>query len=259
MDTLLLFRELAKEDPLKAQIVGKNILYNNPKNEAIFEEYFMFCLKNAESVDDDNICKFLLKEAEQSLQDYSQLCDMNPDTLEKIIVHSNNYSSTVERISNKNRDHIIANNKKLLNDLQNLLKKLEEGNNLDELLNDLKVLDSMLDKELFDEEENEIYKSTSTKIADLISVQMKDKQKRIAKEALDSFKFCFDDFCKDKKYKKDEEKLLSLVRSHLFNYDINTLPPEVIMFYNYVRDYIFNNVRDELKYKLVKCSIECNK
>ena len=259
MDILLLFRELAKEEPLKAQIVGKNILYNNPKNEAIFEEYFIFCLKNAEEIDDENICKFFLKEAEQSLQDYSQQCDMTSETLEKIIVHSNNYSSTVDRISNKNRDHIIANNKKLLKDLQNLLEKLEDGNNLEGILNDLKVLDSMLDKDLFDEKEKEIYKSTSTKIADLISAKMKEEQNRIAKEALDSFKICFDEFCNDKKYKKDEEKLLTLVGSYLFNYDINTLPPEVIMFHNYVRDYIFNNVREELKYKLVKCSIECKK
>lgn len=36
MEIIQMFRDLAKEDPLKAQIVGKNLLCNNPQDETIF-------------------------------------------------------------------------------------------------------------------------------------------------------------------------------------------------------------------------------
>ena len=256
MEIIQMFRDLAKEDPLKAQIVGKNLLCNNPQDEAIFEEYVMFCLSNAKLTDDESICRFLLTEAEHAIQDYCQLCKINPAIFEKITSISGEYSSTVEFISEKNLNQIRENNKTLLSELEGLYKRLKDRYNWDETIKELKELDSKFDKDQFEKEEMDLYNSYSTKIADLISAQMKEKQKEDAMTALKDFQKCYEDFCNDKKMRKEEDKLLPLISNCLFKYDINSLPPDVVLYYNYVRDYIFNNIKDDLKFKFVKCSID---
>lgn len=256
MDAICLFRDLAREDPLKAQIVGKNILCNNPQDETIFEEYVKFCLTSAKAANDENICRFLLNEAEQAIQDFCQFCKIDLDILEKITSLSRDYSSVIEDISKKNINQIKENNKKLLSELESLFEKLESERKWEETIKELNELDSKFEKDQFEKEQKDLYNLYSTKISDLISKRMKDKQKGDAMQALDDFKECYESFCNDKKMKKDEVKLMPLLTNQLFKHDINSMPPDVVLYYNYVRDYIFNNINEDLKYKFVKCSID---
>ena len=256
MDAICLFRDLAMENPLKAQIVGKNILCNNPQDETIFEEYVKFCLTSAKAANDESICRFLLNEAEQAIQDFCQFCKIDTDLLEKITSLSKEYSLVVEDISKKNMDQIKEYNKKLLSELESLYDKLESDNKWEETLKELNELDSKFEKDQFEKEQKDSYNLYSSKISDLISKRMKDKQKSDAIQALDDFKKCYECFCNDKKMKKEEEKLMPLLTNHLFKHDINSMPMDVVLYYNYVRDYIFNNINEDLKYKFIKCSID---
>lgn len=256
MDAICLFRDFAKKDPLKAQIVGKNILCNNPQDENFFEEYVKFCLTSAKEENDENICRFLLNEAEQAIQDFCHFCKINPVVLEKITSLSREYTSVIEDITNKNINQIKENNKKLLFELESIFIKLESQNKWEETIKELKELDTKFEKDQFEKEQKDLYNSYSSKISDLISKRMKEKEKCTAMHALDDFKKCYESFRNDKKMKKEEDKLMPLLTNLLFKHDINSMPPDVVLYFNYVRDYIFSNLNEDLKYKFVKCSIE---
>ena len=256
---LSLFRELVKDEPLNAQIVGKNILIHNPSDYSLFLEYFKFCLNTAKSIQDESICDFLLKEAESSLQRFSESCIVDAAMLQNIRNCSTDYLKTVDEIAERNKKRIISENRVKLKKLEDACKILLKKGKKDDILTYITSIDSQIEKELMSDKDKEKYDELSQKVSDFISEDMLKKQRVKSLEALNSFKKAFDEFNANSKYKKEEQELCELLKKYLLGYAVTTLDSEVTIYYNYVYNFIFGKVRDELKYKMVEWAIECQK
>ena len=165
------------------------------------------------------------------------------------------YTNTVNNISEENEALIIKENQAILEKINTIYGNLVRNGKKEELLKELSILDKSLVKDLFNDADEKMYQSLSDSISRLLAQQKKEEQKKYNKTALDSFKKCYDLFNEDKKYRKEESELKSLLNNYLFKYDTSLLSQEVNIYYNYVFRYIFDKVKEDFKFLIIECSI----
>lgn len=251
-----LFATLLKDEPLKAQVVGKNIITNFPEDFDFIEQYLSFCIENIDSQDIE-ISQFFISESESTLQFYSEICNMTEESLNKIDSYSASISKRKELLFQKKEkynDGILIKIEKALEHL-NIGKKSQRG----DAMKKIKELDSNLQKEYFSESQTICYNNLSDKISQSISKMAKLSAIEQNRKALSSYKEALEMFNAESKYKKDPSLLKTLIKTHFCLYDTNSLDSEVNMYYNYVYNYIFSKVNDEMKYYLVEVTINSKK
>lgn len=250
-----LFNSLSESAPERAQIVGRNILSQNPNDLAFAEIYLTFCIKNIVSLSKD-ISDFFINESERTLQHISNTCDMSEEYLQKI----DSYSSQINEQENIARENfnsqIFQSNQELIKSIENEFDRLRWVKDDKSILLKIEQLDAQLIKEMLSDEQKDSYNSLVSKISDYVATNSKRKARENNLDALSLFNSALETFNSDKIFKKDKEKLEGLIKKHLCKYDVNTLDSEVALYYNYVYNYIFTKVKDELKFNMVECVVK---
>lgn len=249
-----LFNSLSESAPERAQIVGRNILSQNPSDLTFAEIYLNFCIKNIVSLSKD-VSDFFINESERTLQHISNTCDMTEENLQKIDYYSSLINEKENIVLENHNSYVVKSNQELISNIEKEVDNLYRVNDDKPILLKIEQLDSQLIKELLSDEQKNTYNSLVSKIADHVSSETKKKTRKNNIDALASFNSALDTFNSDKIYKKDKDKLEGLVKKHLCKYDVNTLDSEVAMYYNYVYNYIFTKVKDELKFTMIECTV----
>ena len=250
-----LFNSLSESAPERAQIVGRNILSQNPNDLAFAEIYLTFCIKNIVSLSND-ISDFFINESERTLQHISNTCDMSEEYLQQI----DSYSSQINEQENIARENfnsqIFQSNQELIKSIENEFDRLRWVKDDKSILFKIEQLDAQLIKEMLSNEQKDSYNSLVSKISDYVATNSKRKARENNLDALSLFNSALETFNSDKIFKKDKEKLEGLIKKYLCKYDVNTLDSEVALYYNYVYNYIFTKVKDELKFNMVECVVK---
>lgn len=248
---------IKESDALKAQVVGKNIFYKDITNKVFFIDYFDFLLQSAVKTDDPDVSSYLLKEAESSLQSYSEHCEMSQDSLDFIYDCNERIHKTICSISEENKKVVYDNNANMLKEISDLYRSLrEKGKSDSTIINKIKERDSLIVKEAFDSNMERQYLQLSQDISSFITQSVKIEKRHANLVALQAYKEVYDIFNKEKKYKKEKTDLESLLRTKLFGHDLSGLDQEVVAYYNMVYNHIFSKVKDELKYSMVEWAIK---
>lgn len=263
-----------KNNLFDAYTVIKNYFSKDTSNEVYFSDYIESALTLAKLDIDFNDRKQYIYECNNALAIFSESVEMNEETLEiinntKMILQENfnNICNEEEEFYSKNEIKIQNENTKLLDKLSNV--KLEISNvktqlALDKLLAEVVEIENCLNKDYFTLEQNKIYETLTKHYSNTISSKMEELNKNMLlemnKKAVKSFKEAFDSFTKRKSWYKDtESNLKALVVSKLFTYDSSKLFNETLIYYNHVYALIFQEVSDELKFKLTEWSIQTTK
>lgn len=270
-----LFKKLYENQQFwNAQIVGKNLFHNNPSNEDSFCLYFDFCIEQANNQKDIDSRSFFLNEADIALSLFCDRCNMSEKTfmlIDKkrktfeesnqrfnISVHDNDEYLTQKTISDN--ESLIDNLDKLAGDLQNVSSQKD----FDTTIAAVSKAENSLVKDSFTPAQKERYDALSKRYSKLVSDKMIELQWQENKEynllAADAIKKVYDSFKTDsKKYKKDAHLFQDLICNKLCCYDNSRLTGETNTFYNFVYQYIFNEVDEDLKLQMTKYALNSSK
>lgn len=274
MDMKLLDELLSKNDYVNAYIVVKNIFCRNISDSDAFYKYADLGLKLASFDFDIDERKNYLNEVSNSLVVFSENVVISQEILERINEYQKRIHDVYEAISISEKDYIESYKRTFedenteylteLGDLNSQISNVVKQSELDEILNNVNVIDSKLNKEYFTDDQQETYTKLTSHFSNSISSKMEDINRNslveINKEAIKKFKNAFETF-KDKKnaYKESESNLKSLLVTTLFAYDTRDLLNESLIYYNHVYAMIFNEVSDNLKFKMTEWSINSDR
>lgn len=259
---------------LDAYLVIKNLYSRNPADIELFNEFANLGLEIAMYDIDFDERKNFANEVHSALTIFCESADINEETLKIIKSISDRISKVLVKIYNdekaveeENLKNIQDENLKLLNQLSNLNQEMNNAENqeeFDQLLKKVSDIESKLNKDLFTTGQSESYDILTQVYSKTISEKMESlNNKRLLelnKKAVNDFKEVMDNFTSNKsRYKENEGNLRALVKSKLFIYDTRDLFNESLVYYNHVYSFIFNEVNENLKYKLTKWSIQTTK
>lgn len=270
-----LFNKLCENQEFwNAQIVGKNIFCNDPSNKDSFCIYFDFCIEQANCQTDLDSCAFFLNEADYTLSLFCEKCNMSEDIFnlidikrKKVQETSRIINSNIHEAEEESAQKTVLDNDKLINSLESLYVKLQDTTNQNEFdttIKEVSKAEESLQKGSFTVEQKDKYDALSKRYSKLVSDKMRKLQWQSDKEynllAAETYKNVYDSFKEDpKKYKKDTNEFHYLICNKLCSFDNSRLTNETIVFYNFVYQYIFNEVNDDLKIKMTTYSINSNK
>lgn len=257
-----------------AYIVIKNLFNKNLGDTKIFKEFMDFALANSEFDIDYTERKAYVTDANSALVLYSENTDLTFESLDLIKEYKTKIRKSVEQIDQSEKNFISKKlhriedeNNICLGELQEIYEKIlnsKSQSDFDALLEETANVETKLDKESFNNDQNKTYEIMTKSFSNAISSKMEElnylKLLEINKEAVRNFRDVFTAFkTNESKYKNNEGNLKALVTSKLFAFDSHDLFNETLIYYNNIYSMIFNAVSDELKYKLTEWSINANK
>lgn len=257
-----------------AYIVIKNLLSRDPSNVELFKEFIDTSLKIATFNIVFEERKQYANEANSALALFSEKVDIDKDTLELIKETRKRINEVFIAICNEEQSHyneqreyIHLNNNDLLNKLAEKSKQLQAvtvQEKFDTILAEVGNIEKDLDKTLFSDTQNKTYDILTKNFSQLISSKMEELNRNtllgINKQAVACFKEVFESFSKDKgKYKNNESNLKALMTSKFFAFDTSSLFNESLIYYNHIYSMIFQEVGDDLKYKLTEWALRTTK
>lgn len=257
----------------EAYIVIKNYFNNNRDDEQIFLAFVDLGLKlSALDIMFDER-KGYLNEVSNALAIYTDYADMSESTLEVISNVTEQIGKAYDNIVNSEQMYIKEQQKRESEKNNDILQRLAEQNELlkkvssqlqfDQKLKDITCLEENLNKENFTENQQMSYDTLTKHYSDTISRKMEELHKiellEINKKAIKAFKNVFDLFtAQKKKYKESESDLKALVVHSLFAFDSRDLFNETLVYYNHIYSLIFNEISDDMKYKLTEWSLKAS-
>lgn len=259
---------------LDAYFVIKNLLSKNSGDKDIFAEFIDLSLTIAALDIDFDERKQYVNEANTALVFFSESTDVDENTLAFVKEVQNRINNIIETICReedmfyiKKQEAVQDYNNKLLNELaekNNQLFTASTQSDFDDLLSEVASIENKLRKDLFSEVQKETYETLTKCYSQTISSKMEDLNHNgllvINKKAIYSFKEVFDSFTKNKaKYKDIESNLKALMTSKFFVFDTQQLFNESLIYYNHVYAMIFQEVSDDLKFKLTDWSLQTPK
>lgn len=151
-----------------------------------------------------------------------------------------------------------------LADKNEQLQNADSQSAFDTLLADVAQIEAKLNKALFNNTQNNTYEILTKNYSHTISSKMEELNHKslleVNKQAVACFKDVFDTFRTNKgKYKDSESNLKALMTSKFFIFDTSKLFNESLVYYNHVYSMIFQEVNDNLKYKLTEWAIKTTK
>ena len=169
-------------------------------------------------------------------------------------------------IAEKELKERLQHNSKSLVELYTLKDKMQtlsSQKELDEILSRIRQIDAAIDKEIFNQEQNNAYEDLTKSLTDLISTKMREfeKEKNIEynKKAAESFALTFNQFRRNESKYRNQTQLFALVSTSLFAYDASRLFNETLIYYNHVYSYIFSKLDDDGKLALTRFSFDCER
>lgn len=269
------YNKLKEENKLiDAYTVIKNYLSRDTGNVEIFKEYIDMSLMLAKLDIDFDERKQYISEANTALAFFSETADINESVLAIIRGTKSRISAMLDEILEQEHDFYIKREKVIHDDNINHLNKLvdlkkalalaDTQEEFDQLLGEVENTETLIQKDFFNKEQKKTYEILTKHFTETISSKIEElnysRLLKINKKAVSSFQDAFDSFTKNKgKYKDSESNLKALVVTKLFPYDTSKLFNESLIYYNYVYSIIFQEVNDNLKFKLTEWSIETTK
>lgn len=256
-----------------ALTVGRNLFNRNPSNVEIFTAYFDFLTYLAEKLPALEERKNYANQAEIAAAFFTENAEISESIVEKINACDSKITNIKKQISDieqeRERDALKQTAEKnqaaikQLYELKNELQAVKDQKTFDEKLQAIHELDSSIDKDSLNKEQDKHYNGLTKEFTALISEKMREfeYQRNIEynKQAVNSYQRAFDAFRKDENKYKDEGQLYDLASKILFAYDASKLFNETLIYYNHVYAYIFGKLDDTGKFELTRYSIECER
>ena len=272
MDSVLVNELLDEYMYTEAYTVAKNLFCKNPSNKETFKCFADLGLRIASQDIDIEQRKNYLNDISNGLTVFSESSEMTRSLLEDIKMYEENINSvyfdikTAEQqaiLIEKNRieDYINAPLLEVLADSLLKLRSAKTQTEFDGHLANISKLENELDKDNFSDAQISSYNELTKMYSDTVSKKLEELNREALietnKEAAESFRKIYNEFLGNKsKYKSKEVNLKKLVVPSLFSYDARDLFNETLVYYNYVYSTIFNEVEDDLKFKLTEWSID---
>lgn len=257
----------------EALLTGRNMFNRNPQNEEVFTAYYTYLCTLAETLPSLADRKNFAEQANVALAFFAENVELTEKIVTDITAHQQRLNSILDEIrkiqdkkSSAEQIKVESYNseclKKLLN-LKDLLQRASSQKEFDDVLVQISKVDSEIDKDSFNDDQNGVYDTLTKEHTELISIKMRELENKrnviYNKEAADSFAKAFKQFRTDESKYKNQTQLFSLVASTLFAYDASRLFNETLIYYNHVYSYIFSKLDDDGKLALTRYSIECER
>ena len=267
-----LFHESVLKDRDFSVLIAKNIFLGDPGDESRFSFFFDHCLNLAlEHSGTDDGWEGYFEKAGVALQLFGEKILIDKDSYAFLVQKQERLEAVKKEIENKIRekrkasediDHIMY--KEALETMDGLVNEVSNASSqekLDEILQRLSKMETMLDKDSLDPYELSKYERLTKKLSEDLPRKIESlKKKRDAEynfSALNTIKRSFDRFIEDeKKYKSLDEHFRDEIAAKLFSLDMTRLFPEVYSYYNYVYGYMFGKMSDENKFKLTLLALQ---
>lgn len=269
-----LFKKLKEAGKIsEALLVGRNIFNRNPGNAEVFDEYFSYLCTLAETLPSLADRTEFANQASIVLSYFIENTDITEDKIADILTYQmrlntifSELEKTQQNLAEKELNERLQHNSKSLVELYTLKDKMQALSNqkeLDEILSRIRQIDATIDKEIFNQEQNDAYEDLTKSLTDLISTKMRELEKEnnieYNKKAAESFAWAFNQFrSNESKYRK-QTQLFTLVSTSLFAYDASRLFNETLIYYNHVYSYIFSKLDDDGKLALTRFSFDCER
>ena len=256
-----------------ALLAGRNIFNRNPGNAEVFEEYFSYLCSLAETLPSLADRTDFANQAGVVLSYFIENADITEDKITDILTYQTRLSTVFSELEKAQQDiaekelkERLQHNSKSLVELYTLKDKMQtlsSQKELDEILSRIRQIDAAIDKEIFNQEQNNAYEDLTKSLTDLISTKMREfeKEKNIEynKKAAESFALTFNQFRRNESKYRNQTQLFALVSTSLFAYDASRLFNETLIYYNHVYSYIFSKLDDDGKLALTRFSFDCER
>lgn len=263
------FKEAGKIS--EALLAGRNIFNRNPGNAEVFEEYFSYLCSLSETLPSLADRTDFANQAGVVLSYFIENADITEDKITDILTYQTRLSTVFSELEKAQQDiaekelkERLQHNSKSLVELYTLKDKMQtlsSQKELDEILSRIRQIDATIDKEIFNQEQNNAYEDLTKSLTDLISTKMREfeKEKNIEynKKAAESFALAFNQFRSNESKYRNQTQLFTLVSTSLFAYDASRLFNETLIYYNHVYSYIFSKLDDDGKLALTRFSFDC--
>ncbi len=271
---LSLFEEYKRNGKIaEALLAGRNLFNQNPGDEKIFAAYFDYLCTLAETLPSFADRKNFGEQANIALAFYAENAMLTREFVKAFAKYQQRIDVILEETEKTNMERMKEEQEAAESRNAGTLKKLfalkesMQGEitqeKLDELLVEIEKLDSVIEKDMFTEEQASIYESLTKEITGLISVKMRqiEHRKNIAynQQAAEAFASAFEKFCKEESRYKNQTQLFYLASTTLFAFDASRLFNETLIYYNHVYSYIFSKLDDGGKLALTRYAIECER
>ena len=271
---LELFNELKEQGKVtEAVLVGRNLFNKNPDNLEVFCNYMDLLLMLAENLPAVEERKNFLNQASIALAFYEENAELTIAVIEGIKKYREKLSIIVNNLYEIERIREVEKYKKIENENTNKIKSLyslkrkimnvKSQNDFDEILKEISSIDSEINHDYLNEEQNQHYNQLNKECTECISEKMRELEykKNISynKRAVESFDLAFHKFKYNEGEYRNQTKLFGLVSNTLFAFDVSRLFNETLIYYNHVYSYIFSRLDDDGKFALTKFSIECER
>lgn len=271
---LSLFEEYKRNGKIaEALLAGRNLFNRNPGDEKIFSAYFDYLCTLAETLPSSADRKNFAKQANVALAFYAENAMLTREFVEAFAKYQQRVDVILEETEKTNMERMKeeqeaaesrnAGTLKKLFALKDSMQREITQEKFDEILVEIEKLDSVIEKDMFTEEQASIYESLTKEITGLISVKMRqiEHRKNIAynQQAAEAFASAFEKFCKEESRYKNQTQLFSLASTTLFAFDASRLFNETLIYYNHVYSYIFSKLDDGGKLALTRYAIECER
>ncbi|MCF0198513.1 MAG: hypothetical protein HUK02_04225 [Bacteroidaceae bacterium] len=259
MEQMQLFLSLKEADIVTANSVGRNYCLRNINDLEALQLYIEFCIEqiNAEK---SEFFSFFVNEANVMCQYFLDNAIVSSDSLSLFLDLKNKLENRIRDCTEYLNKQSYKECKSLIDDISQCIGKYALPNvskkNKSKYLEEIARLDERIVADALPEDLRNEYNSLTVKVAEITENNRKAAQKKQNLNALKDIKEAFDTFSKDSEYKKNEDKLSSLLKNKMYCHNLDELNTEILTYYNYVYNYIFSKVKDELKFKMVLWSIK---
>ena len=269
-----LFKKLKEAGKIsEALLAGRNIFNRNPGNAEVFDEYFSYLCTLAETLPSLADRTDFANQASVVLSYYIENTDITEDKIADILTYQTRLSTVFSELEKVQQDleekelkERLQHNSTSLVELYTLKDKMQtlsSQKELDEILSRIRQIDATIDKEIFNQEQNDAYEDLTKSLTDLISTKMREFEKKnnieYNKQAVESFAAAFKQFRNDESKYRNQTQLFGLVSTSLFAYDASRLFNETLIYYNHVYSYIFSKLDDNGKLALTRFSFDCER
>lgn len=267
-------KAIEEKNYLDAYLIIKNLFSKNPKDVDVFKALLKDGLYLTTWDIDFAERKNYLNEVSNALAIFTDAVELDTDSLALIHEANEKVASAYNQIISDEEEYLRAikeakakDNTSILTELASLhetIKSTKEQEEFDSLLEKVSALEQKLDKRSFSEHQIATYDTLTKNFSSTISIKMEELNKKkmyvLNQQAIKNYKHVFDMFSKNKnKYLDSESNLKALLTEFFFKYDTRQLFNETLIYYNHVYSLIFNEVSEDLKYKVTVWSIEASK
>lgn len=269
-----LFKKLKDAGKIsEALLAGRNIFNRNPGNTEVFDEYFSYLCTLSETLPSLADRSDFANQASVVLSYYIENTDITEEKIADILIYQTRLSKVFSELEKAQQDleekelkEQLQHNSTSLVELYTLKDKMQtlsSQKELDEILSRIRQIDASIDKEIFNQEQNDAYEDLTKSLTDLISKKMREFEKEnnieYNKKAAESFAGAFKQFRSDESKYRNQTQLFGLVSTSLFAYDASRLFNETLIYYNHVYSYIFSKLDDNGKLALTRFSFDCER